>query len=233
MPRMFAYNPMRLNIGSIAYCTAEQGAGLVSPDFVVFGCDENHVVPEFLKYLIEGPEWIRWTTAAGVGSVFVRIYYKELARMPLSLPLLCEKRAIVSILGALNDKIKLNRRMNETLDLLARAIFKSWFDDFNPVRAKMDGRQLASVDLATAALFPDELVHFVLARNVDVRQHAINNITESSGPQRVQVDCFDSHFIPDIGSVVRRWIRGEWFFASRVRFRKSLSLQTRPKRGGI
>ena len=59
------------------------------------------------------------------------------------------------MLGALDDKIELNRRMNETLEAMARALFKSWFVDFDPVCAKMEGRQPYGMDVDTAALFPD------------------------------------------------------------------------------
>ena len=59
------------------------------------------------------------------------------------LPPLDEQRAIAHILGTLDDKIELNRRMNETLEAMARALFKSWFVDFDPVRAKAEGRDLA------------------------------------------------------------------------------------------
>jgi len=59
----------------------------------------------------------------------------------LRVPSLREQRTIARVLGALNDRIELNRRMNETLEATARAIFKDWFVDFGPVRAKMDGRQ--------------------------------------------------------------------------------------------
>jgi type I restriction enzyme S subunit len=62
---------------------------------------------------------------------------------------------VVGILGSLDDKIELNRRMNETLEEMARALFKSWFVDFDPVRAKMAGHQPAGMDDETAALFPD------------------------------------------------------------------------------
>ena len=58
------------------------------------------------------------------------------------------------MLGALDDKIELNRRMNATLEAMARALFQSWFVDFDPVRAKLDGRQPPGLDPATAALFP-------------------------------------------------------------------------------
>jgi type I restriction enzyme S subunit len=65
-----------------------------------------------------------------------------------------EQKAIAAVLGALDDKIELNRRMNATLEAMARALFQSWFVDFDPVRAKLDGRPPAALDPATAALFP-------------------------------------------------------------------------------
>jgi type I restriction enzyme S subunit len=75
----------------------------------------------------------------------------------LNLPPLTEQKAIASVLGALDDKIELNRRMNTTLEAMARALFQSWFVDFDPVRAKLDGRRPAALDPATAALFPEDL----------------------------------------------------------------------------
>ena len=84
-----------------------------------------------------------------------RLETGALQGVEILLPPLPEQRAIARILGALDDKIELNRRMNETLEAMARAIFKSWFVDFDPVRAKADGRQPVGMDPATAALFPD------------------------------------------------------------------------------
>jgi|688.fasta_scaffold357303_2 type I restriction enzyme S subunit len=68
-----------------------------------------------------------------------------------------EQKAIAAMLGALDDKIELNRRMNATLEAMARALFQSWFVDFDPVRAKLDGRPPAALAPATAALFPEHL----------------------------------------------------------------------------
>ena len=80
-----------------------------------------------------------------------------------SLPPLPEQRAIAHVLGTLDDKIELNRRMNETLEEMARALFKSWFVDFEPVRAKMDGRwrrgeSLPGLPAEHYDLFPDRFV---------------------------------------------------------------------------
>lgn len=81
-----------------------------------------------------------------------------LSAVPFVVPPLPIQRAIAEVLGALDDKIELNRRMNATLEELARTIFRSWFVDFDPVRGKAEGREPFGMDAATAALFPD---HFV------------------------------------------------------------------------
>ena len=93
------------------------------------------------------------------GSAQSQITINDLNREPITLPPLAEQKAIASILGALDDKIELNRRMNATLEGMARALFQSWFVDFDPVRAKLDGRKPEGMDKATAALFPDAFEH--------------------------------------------------------------------------
>ncbi|MCW5788846.1 MAG: restriction endonuclease subunit S [Polyangiaceae bacterium] len=81
-----------------------------------------------------------------------------MSAVPFVLPPLPEQRAIARILGTLDDKIELNRKMNETLEAMARALFKSWFVDFDPVRAKVEGRAPNGMDVETANLFPNEFV---------------------------------------------------------------------------
>ena len=96
--------------------------------------------------------------AAG-GSAQPILNKGDFSRQKIMLPPLGEQKAIAAILGALDDKIELNRRMNATLEAMARALFQSWFVDFDPVRAKLDGRQPAGMDAATAALFPNRFHH--------------------------------------------------------------------------
>jgi type I restriction enzyme, S subunit len=84
-----------------------------------------------------------------------------LRNTPLMLPPLAEQKAIAAVLGALDDKIELNRRMNATLEVMARTLFQSWFVDFDPVRAKLDGRKPIGLDPATAELFPEHIDHKV------------------------------------------------------------------------
>lgn len=99
----------------------------------------------------------------GTGSTVSNLRIPLLEALPIKYPALSEQRAIAHILGTLDDKIELNRRSSETLDAMARALFKSWFVDFDPVRAKLDGRwqrgqSLPGLPAHLYDLFPDRLV---------------------------------------------------------------------------
>jgi type I restriction enzyme S subunit len=124
----------------------------------------------FLLYYYLGPEFqdvIRERTIHG--STVDRIALIEFPKFPVRLPDLDQQRAIAHILGTLDDKLELNRKMNETLEAMARALFKSWFVDFDPVRAKAAVRRehprwadaevcraaLPTLSPEIAALFPD------------------------------------------------------------------------------
>ena len=87
----------------------------------------------------------------------------DLAKLDIPVPPPPEQRAIAHILGTLDDKIELNRRMNETLEVMARALFKSWFVDFDPVRAKMEGRD-TGLSKHISDIFPDRLVDSEIGR---------------------------------------------------------------------
>ena len=95
--------------------------------------------------------------AQATGSTFPNISAYQLAEIPYPKLDKAEQRAIAYILGTLDDKIELNRRMNETLEAMARALFKSWFVYFDPVRTKMEGRD-PGLPQHLADLFPDRLV---------------------------------------------------------------------------
>jgi len=116
---------------------------------------------EFLYY------WLRAHTQElqryASGSTFQELTGSALAQIRICVPPLPEQRAIAHILGTLDDKIELNRRMSETLEQMARALFKAWFVDFEPVRAKMEGRwrrgeSLPGLPTHLYDLFPDRLV---------------------------------------------------------------------------
>jgi len=88
-------------------------------------------------------------------TVQATLNLKEIRQLPLPWPPKKCRDAIAAFGTALDDKIELNRRMNATLGAMARALFQSWFVDFDPVRAKLDGREPVGLDQATADLFPE------------------------------------------------------------------------------
>jgi len=109
--------------------------------------------PLFVSYFLKSFDFFAYSDKAAVPGLNRNHLHLAPVRFPRSVD---EQRAIVDILGVLDDKIDLNRRMNETLEAMARAIFKDWFVDFGPTRAKMEGRAdyLAP---EVWALFPDRL----------------------------------------------------------------------------
>ncbi len=108
----------------------------------------------FLKFLLQSADVQNQLRSRASGTTVLGVKQSELRKISLTLPPLAEQRAIAHILGTLDDKIELNRRMNETLEAIARALFKSWFVDFDPVRAKAQGRN-PGLPKALADLFPD------------------------------------------------------------------------------
>ena len=97
------------------------------------------------------------------GSALPYLTVGALSKLEIAIPPLREQRAIAHILGTLDDKIELNRKQNETLEAMARALFKAWFVDFEPVRAKMEGRwqrgqSLPGLPAHLYDIFPDRLV---------------------------------------------------------------------------
>lgn len=111
----------------------------------------NH---RFLRYWLNSPIMARHIHGFRDGTVAERLNLPTIRALPTIVPPLPEQRAIASILGALDDKIELNRRMNRTLEAIAQALFQSWFVDFDPVRAKAEGRD-TGLPAEIADLFPE------------------------------------------------------------------------------
>lgn len=109
----------------------------------------------YVYFALKSPLVKQQIENSAVGSTQKTISLKSIGELEIPICPTLEMESIVSLLGALDDKIELNRRMNETLEAMARAIFKSWFVDFDPVLAKAEGREPAGMDAETAALFPD------------------------------------------------------------------------------
>lgn len=116
------------------------------------------VDPHFLLYCYQGPEFQETLRQRTIhGSTVDRLPLLEMPDFPISIPELPLQQAIAHILGTLDDKIELLRSMNETLEAMTRALFKSWFIDFDPVRKKAEG-QPTGLPPEIDALFPDSFV---------------------------------------------------------------------------
>ena len=117
--------------------------------------NREKVSPRYLLYLFLTREMQHEMTCRAEGSVVPHLNMSDIRDLEIPiLPPLSEQRRIAHILGTLDDKIEINRQMNETLEATARTIFKSWFVNFDPVKDKMEGREPACMDAETAALFP-------------------------------------------------------------------------------
>jgi len=120
---------------------------------VRLGRDVN---PHYVKYALQSPAIGKLMKSWCNTTVQETLNLKEIKRIPIPVPDKTEQKTIAHILGTLDDKIELNRKTNETLEAMAKALFKSWFVDFDPVRAKAEGRSTGLPD-EISDLFPDSL----------------------------------------------------------------------------
>ena len=125
------------------------GRGLAAISVQIQGGE--HFLKAVVEYNLPG------LLAGATGSTFPNVSKKDIEDLPILVNSDIYIKAASALLKVIDDKIELNRKMNETLEEIAKAIFKSWFVDFDPVRAKMEGRPTGLPD-DIAALFPDRLV---------------------------------------------------------------------------
>ena len=201
----------RLTPGDVVIVrTGKPGACSVVPEWMADGnCSDLVIVRcgkelnnHFLAYYVN-------TVASGhvaahlVGAVQQHFNVGSARTLRLNLPPLVEQKAIAMALGALDDKIELNRRMNATLEAMARALFQSWFVDFDPVRAKLDARPPAGLALATAALFPttfqdSELGHIPTGWKVKAIEELAERVAMGPFGSDIKVSTFVPEGIPVI-----------------------------------
>ncbi|BBF76388.1 restriction endonuclease subunit S [Acinetobacter ursingii] len=175
----------RCNPGESAYVPDGLEIAL-GQNLVLLRSDGSLIYPPFLRWLVQGNEWWEQVNKfLNVGAVFNSLKCKDIPNFRLTIPSLNEQKRVTAILASLDKKIELNNQINQTLESISQAIFKSWFIDFEPVRAKIAAKQagqdperaamcaisgkseaeleqMVKEDFAelqaTAALFPDELV---------------------------------------------------------------------------
>lgn len=117
--------------------------------------DSQKVAPLFAYYWFASPEMVSAIQSRNTGSTIPLINLSVIKSLPIPVPPLCEQTRIVEQLSLLDERINHLRETNATLEAIAQALFKSWFVDFDPVHAKMEGRIPEGMDEVTAALFPD------------------------------------------------------------------------------
>lgn len=143
-------------LGAVARLPYTQRAGRLTQDTVRLEPRHQDVPLEYLYWLLRTPQYRAYCRAHATGTTNLGLAREDFLSFPV--PALTERRAhTVEALQSLDEKIELNRRMNETLEEMARALFKSWFVDFDPVRAKAEGRD-PGLPQHLADLFPDRLV---------------------------------------------------------------------------
>ena len=154
----------------------------------------------FLRYLIGNRDFTQHIHAITTGTAVPHISGGQIKGFSFLLPPLAEQKAIAAVLGALDDKIELNRRMHATLGAMVQALFQSWFVDFDPVRANLDGRSSVGIDAAIAGLFPEHLEETALGHtpkgwevlSLDKIAHYLNGLALQKYPPNT------SHTLPVI-----------------------------------
>lgn len=144
-------------VGKLAFVPINAPPFVCSPQTTFWrALDQNKIDRRYLYYYLCSDEFTQ-QLASRKGETDMADYVSLTAQRELTvlLPPIYAQRAIARILGTLDDKIELNRRLNRTLEAMAKAMFRSWFMDFEPVSAKREGRKPVGMDDATAALFPE------------------------------------------------------------------------------
>ena len=138
-------------LGNVAYYYDEKV--ILGKSACYFNLKEG-IEKRFIGYIVSSPIFQKYLEQIATGTTIKNVSLKSMREFSFKLPPLNIQRAVASVLGALDDKIENNQRMNETLEDMARVIFKSWFVDFDPVHAKAAGNAPMHMDAETAALFP-------------------------------------------------------------------------------
>lgn len=149
--------PHRGAIGEVGIVPDNGKRYVLSTSLMKLQCDERKVNPLFIYYFFKSEkgrsELLKNTSQVGTPGIAQPL--TSLKSIRLLLPPINDQQKIVRVLSALDDRITLLHETNKTLESIAQAIFKSWFVDFDPVRAKMEGRRPEGTDAKTAALFPN------------------------------------------------------------------------------
>ena len=150
------FSEIRPSNGRWAYVDVDAEDFVVSTKLMVIRARPGRIAPRFLYHFLTSAKTTRWLQhlAESRSGTFPQITFDQVSELELVLPPMADQAAIVNFLDGIEDKIAVNQQMNETLDAMGRALFKSWFVDFDPVRAKGEGRD-PGLPKPIAGLVPD------------------------------------------------------------------------------
>lgn len=168
-------------------------------DLVIVRCGEQ-IRPRFLCYWVNSVA-AHHISSHTVGAVQQHFNVGAAKKMKVAVPDIFTQDAVVEVLGSIDDRITLLRETNATLEAIAQALFKSWFVDFDPVRAKAEDRQPEGMDATIAALFPDSFEESELSLvpkgwRVGTVEDLCSHITNGGTPSRARKDFWDGGSIP-------------------------------------
>ena len=188
----------------------------------------REICTRYIYYVLCSDEYRHEVLASATGTTVKHTSPDRIQRYRFRLPPLAEQWAIAHVLGALDDKIELNRRMNETLEEMARTLFKSWFVDFEPVRAKIEGRwrrgeSLPGMPAEMYDLFPGRLVGLEVGEvpegwEVGAVSQVADKIQNGGTPKRSEPRYWDMGDIPWLtsGEVRQPFVLGTQNYISRL-----------------
>ena len=180
----------------------------------------------YLSYFFALPTFQEHIRSVAVGATMPSLNTKILSDVDILFPTLPEQRAIAHILGTLDDKIELNRRMNQTLEAMARAIFQDWFVDFGPVRAKMEGQDPYLLP-ELWDLFPDDMVDselgeipegWVVGSLGDVSHSPVRNVSPANVDE--ETPYIGLEHMPRRSIALSEWGRADKVTSNKLAFRK-------------
>ena len=186
-------------LGAVARLPFDHPPGRLTQDTVKLASRRADVPIDYLYWLMRTPEYRGYCRAHATGTTNLGLARADFLAFPVPAPTTYQQ-TIVDTLGTLDDKIELNRRMNETLEAMAHALFKSWFVDFDPVRAKMEGRD-TGLPKHLADLFPDRLVDSELGEIPEGWEvKALGDVLELTYGKALKADSRRGGSVPVYGS---------------------------------
>ncbi|MGH9795170.1 MAG: restriction endonuclease subunit S [Candidatus Acidiferrales bacterium] len=216
-------------LGAVARVPIDIKVGRLTQDTVKLEPKDADTPLDYLYWLMRTPQYRGYCRAHATGTTNLGLARDDFLSFPAPQPT-ADQLILVELLNELDKHSQLNRRMNETLEAMARAIFQSWFVDFDPVRAKAAGRQPFGMDAATAALFPNSFGDSLLGKiPKGWRVHMLPEIVEVN-PSRSLAKGAESAYLdmqnmPTRGHRAIGWIRRA--FASGSRFSNGDTLVAR------